>query len=72
MQHDSAEMQIVKDESVLPISEYPGAFVHAQPGMSTQTVVVVDTSQMPNTFSSITLYWPAECFIDCAGKRRGR
>jgi tetratricopeptide (TPR) repeat protein len=44
------------------ISEYPGAFVHAQPGgMSTQTVVVVDTSEMPNAFSSTTLYWPAEC-----------
>jgi hypothetical protein len=50
-------------------SEYPGAFVHAQPGgMSTQTVVAVDTSEMPNAFSSTTLYWPAECLIDCAGK----
>ena len=53
------------------ISEYPGAFVHAQPGgMLTQTVVVVDTSEMPNSFSSITLYWPAECIMDCAGEHR--
>jgi hypothetical protein len=31
MQYDSAEMRIVKDESVLAISEYSGAFVTLSP-----------------------------------------
>jgi hypothetical protein len=42
MQHDSVGMRIVKDESVLPVSDCPDALVRAQPvGMSTQTVLVL-------------------------------
>jgi hypothetical protein len=53
------------------LGDCPEALLRAQPGgVSTKTVVVVDISETPDAFSSMTSYWPAGCFIDSAGKRR--
>jgi hypothetical protein len=42
MQHDSAGMRIVNDESVLPMSDCADALVRARPvGVSNQTVLLL-------------------------------
>jgi hypothetical protein len=68
MQHASAGMRIVKDESVLHLSDDPMHSFGSARRHVDSTVVVVDTPEMPDTFPSITSDRPTGCCIDCVDK----